>query len=146
MSNRAIKLTFSTPAVVKFKGRDTFRVQVVASDGVDIPDEIFGHQRTLVDPYTLTYQDEFCFVCSALDLSTYPANEPNSEQSPPFFRKAVADFLTPGVATAQEAIAEIRKEVECLISSLNQLDELEPGSEEWVGPEPVDDSSESSIA
>jgi hypothetical protein len=135
-----IKLTASTPSIVKFKGRDTFRVQIVASDAEDMPNEIFGHQRTLVDPDTNTYQDEFCFVCSPYDLSIYPANEPDPEQFPQFFRKATIDILVPGVEIAQEVIEEVQEQVCHLITLLNKLDELEAATPVWC-PSPPEASS-----
>lgn len=119
-----IKLTPYTPDVVRFKGRDTFRVKIVASDGHNMPNEIFGHKRTLVDSVTNTQQDEFCFVCSPYDLTIYPANEPDPEQSPQFFRKDTIDILVPGVEMAEEVILEVQAQVNALISLLKALDRL----------------------
>ena len=135
-----IKLTPSTPSIVKFKGRDTFRVQIVASDGENVPNEIFGHQRTLVDPLTSEYQDEFCFVCSPYDLSIYPANEPDPEQFPQFFRKDTIDILVPGIEIAQEVITEVQEQVCHLITLMEKLDELEAAAPVWC-PSPPEDSS-----
>lgn len=136
-----IKLTVSTPDIVLFKGRDTFRVHVVASDAEDMPNEVFGHQRTLVDPDTNTYQDEFCFVCSAYDLSTYPANTPDSDQFPQFFRKDTVDILVPGIEIAQATIESIQEQVCHLIVLMNKLDDLDTVVETWCPSAPEDSSS-----
>lgn len=136
--NYRIKLTPATPSVVKFKGRDTFRVQIVASDADNMPNEIFGHQRTLVDPHTNTYQDEFCFVCSPFDLSTYPANEPDSEQSPQFFRKDTIDILVPGIEMAEQVIEEVTAQVQQLVRLLVSLCEVTDREPVWVSSLSVD--------
>lgn len=135
-----IKLTPYTPSIVKLDGRDTFRVRIVASDGEGMPNEIFGHQRTLVNPDTLEYQDEFVFVCSAYDLSIYPAEEPSESQSPAFFRKDTIDILVPGVEMAAEVIAEVQAQVCHLVVLLEKLDELEALPPVWC-PSPPDSSS-----
>jgi hypothetical protein len=135
-----IKLTPATPSIVKFEGRDSFRIQITASDAENLPNEIFGHQRTLVDPDTSTTQDEFAFVCSPYDLSIYPANEPDPEQFPQYFRKATIDILVPGVEMAQEVITEVQEQVCHLITLLEKLDELEAGTPVWC-PDAPDSSS-----
>ena len=125
MTVYGVKLTTSSPEVVRFKGRDTFRIVITASDAENMPNEIFGHKKTLVDPDPANIQqDEFCFVCSAYDLSFYPANAPNPEQSPPFFRKATIDILLPSVTKFDEVYKEIKEQVDLLISVLGNLDTL----------------------
>jgi len=136
-----IKLTPSTPSLVKFKGRDSFRVQITASDAEDMPNEVFGHKRTLVDPETNDYQDEFAFVCSPYDLSLYPANEPDPEQFPPFFRKATIDILVPGIEMAQDVITQVEEQVCHLVTLMGKLDELEEGTAVWCPDAPPDSSS-----
>jgi len=126
-----IKLTPSSPEIVKFKGRDTFRLQVVASDGENLPNEIFGHQRTLIDANTSTTADEFCFICSPYDLSIYPANAPAAEQSPAFFRKDTIDILLPGVEKYEEVWGSIQTQVCALITLLESLDDLNTGTAVW---------------
>jgi len=132
MPDYRIKLTPYTPSVVEFRGKDTFRVKIVASNATDMPVEIFGHQRTPIDPATSTYQDEFVFVCTAYDLSTYPANTPSSSQDPPFFRKDTMDILVPNVVTGNSVIAEVKAQVHTLIADLVKLDALNLATVEWV--------------
>ena len=124
-----VKLTVQEPERVLFEGRDTFRVQIIASDAENMADgKIFGFQKTLVDPGTVTQQDEFCFVCSVFDLSAYAADAPNVGQDPPFFRKASIDVYLPSVTKADEFITEVRTQVDELITALKNMDELQTES------------------
>lgn len=132
MADYRIKLTPYTPEVVAFEGKDTFRVKIVASNATDMPVEIFGHQRTPIDPATSTYQDEFVFVCTAYDLSTYPANTPNMSQDPPFFRKDTMDILVPNIVAGNKVIEEVKAQVHILVADLFKLDALNLGTVEWV--------------
>lgn len=135
-----IKLTPFTPELIKFLGRDTFRVKVVASDGEGLPNEVFLHQKTLVDPNTNSQQDEFVAVCSPYDLSIYPANTPAVDQSPAFFRKDTIDILVPGTEMAQDVINAVLEQVCHLITLLEKLDELEALAPVWC-PSPPESSS-----
>ena len=139
-----IKLTPSTPDIMRFKGRDTFRLVVVASDAVNMPNEIFGHQRKLVDPDTNELQDEFCFVCSPYDLSAYPANAPDPLQSPQFYRLDTLDILLPSVTTYDEVWTSIQNQVAVLISTMKSLDRLNVNTPVWIPEEPASSSSSSS--
>jgi len=132
MADYRIKLTPYTPEVVEFEGKDTFRVKIVASNATDMPVEIFGHQRTPIDPATSTYQDEFVFVCTAYDLSTYPANTPDMSQDPPFFRKDTMDILVPNIVAGNKVIEEVKAQVHILVADLFKLDALNLGTVEWV--------------
>jgi hypothetical protein len=125
-----VKLTISTPVVVKFKGRDVFRMTIVASDAVNMPSKIFGHRRTLIA--LDTYQDEFCFVCSAYELSIYPEDDPVSGGDPPFFRKDTIDVYLPGIVIAESFKEEVKAQV-CLLSQLLvKLDDLSAVEEYWA--------------
>lgn len=132
MADYRVKLTPYTPEVVVFRGKDTFRVKVVASNANDMPSEIFGHQRTPIDTATSTYQDEFVFVCTAYDLSTYPTNAPDTSQDPPFFRKDTLDILVPNIETGNKVIEEVKDQVAVLVADLFKLDVLNAGTVEWV--------------
>lgn len=131
-----IKLTPYTPEIVRFKGRDTFRVRIVASDATDMPNEIFLHQKTLVNPNDGSTQDEFVAVCSPYDLSIYPANTPAAEQSPAFFRKSEIDILVPGVEISSDVITSVMEQVSHLISVMNSLDEMEAQTPVWYPSAP----------
>ncbi len=139
-----IKLTIAQPTRVAYNGRDTFRVQVTASDGENMPNEIFGHKQWVSDYETNELCDEFCFICSPYDISTYPANEPDPEQVPPYFRKATLDIYVPGTGAAGTVIQAIETQVCGLVALLDQLDVLDNVQVAWCPSAPDDDSSDSS--
>lgn len=141
-----IKLTPYAPELVRRKGRDTFRVKVQASDAANMPNEIFGYQRTLLDPHTGEQLDEFCFVCSPFDLVTYPANEPRAGQLPAFFRKSYVDILVPGLQTVQETLDEIEQQVCHLVTTLKTQCEVAALEPYWCpAPPPDAEPDDSSI-
>ena len=128
----AIQLRVQEPSRELFYGKSAFRVVIDVIDSVDVPPEIFGHQSTLIDPTAGTTQDEFLFVCSAFDLSIYPANAAADEQDPPFFRKAGIDVLLPNLATATEFIESVKEQLANLLWQMNALDQLEVVDEVWL--------------
>jgi len=139
-----IKLTFQSPDITEFLGRNTLRMVVTASDAEDLPNEIFLHQKTVVNMALAETQDEFVAICSPYDLSDYPADTPTPTQSPQFFRKATIDILLPGIGYFQDVKNEIEAQVRHLLTLLPQLDNLEVTDEVWIPTAPVESSSESS--
>jgi hypothetical protein len=124
MALYSIDLSFQSPEPIAFQGREVFRLVCLASNAVNMPTEIFGHQKTLVDPATGAQQDEFSFICSPYELSIYPAGEPNPTQSPAYFRKAEIDILLPTVRMFEDTKAEINSQVQRLLTLLSSLDNL----------------------
>lgn len=133
---RAIQLHIQTPEPMQFQGRGVFRVVIDVVQAVNIDEEIFLHQRTVVDPIQNEYMDQFLAVCSPFDLSIYPANAPDPTQDPPFFRKSQIDFLLPTVDFAQEVTNEVQRQVRSMLDTANQLDQLTPGYTVWEPAEP----------
>ena len=132
-----IKLTPAMPELIKFSGRDYFRVQITASDALNMPAEVFIHQRTLVDANTSRQQDEFCAIAGPYDLSTYPANAPTAGQDPPFFRKSTIDVLLPSSSLANDFIAAVDEQVCALITALSSVDTLVAGEPIWCPSAPT---------
>lgn len=139
-----VKLTPATPELVKFSGRDYFRVQITASDALNMPAEVFIHQRTLVDASTNRQQDEFFAIAGPYDLSTYPANAPKVDQDPPFFRKSVIDVLLPSASMALDFIAAVNEQVDALIAAQASLDVLIEGEPTWHPSAPTTTTSTTS--
>ena len=135
---RRIKLTFNEPEIEKYLGRNTLRLNVVASDAEDMPAAIFLHQKTLVDQTDSDQQDEFVAICSPYDLSDYPVDEPDSEQFPAFFRKTEIDILLPGVGLFVETKDEIEAQVRHLVHLLDQLETLADVEEVWIPEAPTE--------
>lgn len=143
--DRYIRLRRFVPTATVAVGREAFRMQIVASHGDEIPNEIFLHKRSLIDPYRSTYIDEFCAVASAFDFTIYPATAPNPTQSPPYFRKSVIDVYLPSLAVADQFWQDIQAEVANLINSLNKLDTLKQDADVWLPyAPPKSESSENS--
>ena len=108
---------------VKNRG-DAFRLRITAVDNVLMPKAIFAHQRRLVDPYDGSTGDEFCFIASPFDCTIYPANAPDANQFPQFFRKATVDILLPSTEAAAETWSAIHTQVCNLVAAYNRLDAL----------------------
>lgn len=122
---RSITLTRAQTSTVFIPYRgDGFRLQITASDAVNMPAEVFAHFRRLVDPETGRMTDEFSHVCSAFDLTVYPANEPDPSQFPQYFRTATVDILLPSLQAVEEGWKAINLEVRELVRALNRLDRL----------------------
>jgi hypothetical protein len=141
-----IKLTPYAPEVTRRKGRDVFRVRVEATDAEYMTNKIFACQRNLLDANTGEQDDEFCFVCSPLDLVAYPADDPDPEQFPQYFRKDTVDIWVPGLQTVQDTLDEISEQVCHLLQVMQTQCELEALEPIWC-PSPPDaepDSSSSS--
>lgn len=119
-----------------------FRLIIQASDASLMPDEIFLFQRTLIHPATATYDDELIAVCSPVDLSTYPADEPALGQTPAFFRKARVDITVPSQQDAEKYWNEIYQQVLQLKSSLDVMDVMVERQTIWIGDEPDSDGSD----
>lgn len=115
-----------------------FRLVIQASDGYLMPDEVFLFQRTLLNPDTQAYDDEFIAVCSPIDLSDYPTAQPATGQTPAFFRKATIDLTLPSQTMAEDTWEEIRDQVAALRTSLTTMDRLVVREEFWAGTAPDD--------
>lgn len=139
-----VKLTPSAPETVRFLGRNTLRMRIVASDAENMPNEIFLHQRIPVDLSAGETQDEFLAICSPFDLSAYPVGDPADGQSPAFFRKAEIDVLLPGIDTSNAFLAEVVAQVSHLTELLQGLDRLETGQSVWCPSAPDEEDSSSS--
>ena len=143
MSYYSVTLTFQTPSLVTFLGREVFRLVCTVSDPIGMPAEIFGHEQTLVDPITGQQQDEFSFVCSPYELSIFPANEPDPTQSPQFFRKSEVDILLPTLLMYADTQQAITDQVTRLLDLLHALDNLQVVSTVTLTSGTVDSSSSS---
>lgn len=125
MAERGVSLVREEVARTFVKNRgDAFRLRITAKDNVLMPKHIFAHQQRLVDPYDATKGDEFCFIASPFDATIYPANAPDPQQFPQFFRKDVVDILLPSTEAAEEAWNAIHSHVCNLVAAYNRLDAL----------------------
>lgn len=101
-----------------------FRLKVEAVDSSLMPLEIFVHQRANVDAAGTRVKEEFVFVASAYNLTLYPIDEPDPDQSPSYYRKAVIDTVVASQAMADEFWDALKQEVCTLREALNAMDVL----------------------
>lgn len=132
----AIKILFSEPSQELFRGRAVHRIRCEVVEAVDMPAEIFLHQKSTVDPETQTTTDEIIAVCDAYALSKYPANEPDEDLDMPFFRLSYFDIYTPGPAGTETVKTMTQERIALLISQLGQLDEITDEEEIWIPSQP----------
>lgn len=119
---------------------DAFRIVIEAYDASLMPEEIFGHQKRVIDPWTGEEGEDFCFVCSPEDLVVYPANEPDPVQSPPFYRKSKIDVIVASRDQALELWDAVQTRVCELVEALNRKDIVQVAEETRCG-DPLDESA-----
>lgn len=123
-----------------------FRVVIEAYDGELMPDEVFGHQRTLVDPWTGLSGENFCFVCAPDDLVIYPVGTPNPTQQPAFYRKARIDVVVASRDLALELWEAVHTRVCELVEALNRKDKLILAETTRCGDAAVEESVSQSVS
>lgn len=149
MTTRGITLTRSAESIQAIPNRgDGFRIQIVASGGDMIPNEVFLFRQNLLDPITGLTGDEFCAVTSPEDLVTYPIGEPAVTASPPFFRKDTIDVIVGSRKVADDMWTAIKTRVCELVDALNRKDRLVVEETFRCGDpeETTSESSESSMS
>jgi hypothetical protein len=132
----AIKIQFSEPSQEVFRGRAVHRIRCDVIEAVDMPEEIFLHQKSTVDPETQTVTDEMITICDPLALSKYPANTPDENLDFPFFRLNYFDIYTPGPAGTEEVKRLTKERVALLIQNLTKLDEIADSEDVWIPSQP----------
>jgi len=116
-----ISLRIESPERTKFNSRSVFRQRVTAfGESSNMVPEIFLHQQTLGDDV----QNEFVAVCSAYDLSVYPADAPVENTEHPFFRLATIDILLPSITVVDEFVSSLKAQVAVLVGVLDTLDDM----------------------
>lgn len=122
---------------------DSFRVVIEAYDNELMPAEIFGHQRTLLNPWTGLEGEDFCFVCAPDDLVVYPVGNPSPTQQPAFYRKARIDVVVASRDIALEMWEAVKKRVCELVAALNRKDQLVQAETTRCGDDVVIEESQS---
>lgn len=127
-----LQIAFAEPARERFKGQPCFRLQCEVVDAINVTKDVFLFKRSIVDPLIEEQADHFIAICSPFDLATYPANEPDLEQDPPFFRKSQMDILLPSVTQVVEVRASIQSQLLTLLLLLRNLDDLSAEAPFWL--------------
>jgi hypothetical protein len=120
-----------------------FRLRVTATDGEGVPEEIFLHEATLINPYTGAYGEQFVCVCSAVDITLYPANVADVTQWPSFYRRAYFDIIVPSQDIADDTWTAVQAEVSVLIAALNKMEYLAESEAVRLGDDLTIEESES---
>jgi hypothetical protein len=136
-----IQLQFSTPEPYPVEDRYAFRLRVEVVDAVDMPFEIFLHHKLVKNAEQGLVADNFLGICSAWELSLFPALAPADGQNPPFYRLAYVDFVLPGIEYVARVIEYLETERDNLCLFLDHLDQLSVVSLSWGPTTPVDDPS-----
>lgn len=127
-----LQIAFSEPARDRFLGKPCFRLRCEVVDSLNVAKEVFLFKRSVADPLADLEVDHFIAICSPFDLATYPANEPDADQDPPFFRKSEFDILLPSVTTVVEVRQSVQNQLLTLLSMLRNLDVLSDEAPFWV--------------
>ena len=146
MTARGITLTRSVESIEAIPNRgDGFRIQIVASDGELMPDEIFLFKENLFDPITLVTGEEFIAITSPEDLVCYPVDAPVINSLPPFYRKSTIDVIVGSRSVAISMWEAVNTRVCELVNALNRKDRLIEEESVRCG-EPAESTSESSVS
>jgi len=129
-------IQYQTPDADELNGRPCFRLAGEIIEAVNVTTKVFLHQRTLIDPETEEYAEEFVAICSPFDLTLFPADAPDPDQSPAFYRKAVFDIPLPNVGSVADTIASIDAQLTVLAGLLASLDTLTEVQTKWLPEEP----------
>lgn len=124
---RSITLTREPQTTFTVGTQMCFRFRVTASDAVDMANEIFLFRLRPLVPGAEDRVAEFLSICSPVDLEDYPADEPEEDASPAFFRLASIDLLVRSQTLAEQLWTNIQAAVAVLIEALNASDDLDAG-------------------
>lgn len=139
-SARAIRLSWSVSRY-NYHDTDGIRVRITADQPVMMPEKIFAYMLLPMKPGAGAKVGAFDHVCSPIDLEEYPEDEPIPGRRPEWFRLNYVDVLLRSRTEVYEFIKDVISDVKRLKSTLNLMDNLLPGGEMWIGPEPETNSS-----
>jgi hypothetical protein len=141
-SDRAIRLSWSVSRY-NYNDTDGIRVRITADQPVMMPDKIFAYMLLPMKPGAGSKVGAFDHVCSPIDLEEYPEDTPIPGSRPEWFRLNYVDVLLRSRTEVYEFIKDVISDVKRLKHTLNLMDNLMPGGEMWIGPEPSPESSSS---
>jgi hypothetical protein len=147
--SRHLKINISTPNPVKFNGRGVFRIMVEVVEAVGMEAEVFLHERLPISTDPLETADAFVAICNPFDFA-YPINDPDPTQDNQYFRKSTVDFLIPSVDLARdiidgnacEGIDGIKAQLQTLIDTMQDLDDMSEAQEDWINGTPPPTTTE----
>ena len=75
----------------------------------------------------------FSHICSPVDLTEYPADEPRVGESPEWFRLSYVDVYLRSVTEAENFVEIVRADIHRILTTLTTMDTLIPGGEDIIG-------------
>jgi hypothetical protein len=144
---RRLKLIKSVVKNVNYQTLGAFRLRIDAMDisGGQTDPNVFLYLRSLTNPYTQITEDFWMSVAGPVDMSEYPAENPNTRTAYPIFRLSFVEVDLRAVSLANEVWTQVIREVTNLINALNLLENLTPEEEVLIGP-PLESGSSSSVS
>ena len=101
-----------------------WRMRITVTDWYNVDPNIFVYMRTGPEVQG-SYVDTFEAVASPVDLEEYPAQAPDEDQEPPFFRMAQIDLISRNMTLLDETWESIKADRDELIRTLANICELE---------------------
>lgn len=140
---RRIKLTRSLVPNVDYTFLGAYRLGITVSEAENVDPRIFLFDRAPVDPYANEAVDTFMGVAGPVDMSYWPAGEPDDARPYAIFRTSSVELDFRAISQAEAVWLLIVKQVNILIEALNSLENLEPSEEVWCGDPPDASASDS---
>lgn len=122
MATHSIKLTRSAQEPHNVGSLQGYHFTVTASDGVNMPNEIFRMYERPLDPLAQTVTDTFAGVCSVAELQQLPVNAPIPPDDR--FRVLFIDVFYRTVEHGDKVWAAIQADTDDLVKSLTAADRL----------------------
>jgi len=116
-------------------------MRITVTDWYNVDPNIFVYLRTGPEIQG-EYVDTFEAVASPVDLEEYPAQAPNENQEPPFFRMAQVDLISRNRALLDETWEAIKADRDELIRTLANICEMETNEVSRYGDFPDDEEGD----
>jgi len=139
--DRRLLVSISEMTRRDYKNLGVFRFRMDVTSAENIDSEIFLYRRFPIDPESGEETDEFCSICSPVDMEEYPIGEPDVMRDFPFFRKNFVDLMFRATSLAEEAQLVILQQIEVLLDALCRADQLVVAQEVWIPNAPEESAS-----
>lgn len=121
---RGITLTRSIQSIYTSAAGNGYRFTVTASNGTNMPNEIFRYTQQVFDYITNDKQSVFEGICTAEQLASLPIGAPAPTDPNFYFRSTTIDVVCPTRDMANQMWLDIQSDVAILVKALNQQDVL----------------------
>ena len=141
---RSLKIKWSS-SNYRLHADDGIRVRIYVDCASGLDTRIFAYRMLPINAGGAR-AGFFSHICSPVDMTEYPADEPRAEESPEWLRLSFVDVFVRSVTEAEDFIDIVRQDARRLVSTLAKMDTIFPRGEELLGADcsPPDTSSVSS--